>query len=80
MIYQLPWMMLAIRTAPKENLHESSAELVHDALITEPGNHVSGLNPNTNTSEVLGNLPKKEGQFCPIPPPTHENVNVKIHW
>nr|CAB3249677.1 uncharacterized protein zf(cchc)-26 [Phallusia mammillata] len=34
---ELPWVMLGIRTAPKEDLQASSAELVYGSAITVPG-------------------------------------------
>ena len=37
---ELPWILLGIRTAPKEDLGCSSAELVYGAPLTVPGDFV----------------------------------------
>ena len=42
-IDELPWVLLGIRTVPKEDLRTSSAELVYGAPLTVPGDFV-GLN------------------------------------
>ena len=34
---ELPWVLLGIRTAPKENLDTSSAELIYGSPLTVPG-------------------------------------------
>ena len=73
-IDQLPWVMLGIRTAPKEDLDTSSAELVYGAPITVPGDFVPGPDPNTNTPEILKNLREKVGQLRPVPPSTHKKA------
>ena len=36
-IDELPWVLLGLRTAPKEDLHTSAAELVYDTVLTVPG-------------------------------------------
>ena len=38
---ELPWILLGIRTAPKEDLGTSSAELVYGVPITVPGDFFS---------------------------------------
>jgi len=38
---ELPWILLGIRTASKEDLHCSSAELVYGAPLTVPGDFVA---------------------------------------
>ena len=35
---QIPWVMLGLRTAPKEDLDASPAELVYRSTLTDPGN------------------------------------------
>ena len=39
-IDKLPWVLLGIRTVPKEDSVTSSAELVHGAPLTVPGNFI----------------------------------------
>ena len=40
-IEELPWVLLGIRTAPKEDLGCSSAELVYGATLSVPGDFIS---------------------------------------
>ena len=42
---ELPWMLLGIRTVPREDLECSSAELVYGAPLTVPGDFI----PNHST-------------------------------
>ncbi|XP_072132816.1 protein NYNRIN-like [Mobula birostris] len=37
---ELPWVLLGIRTAPKEDLHTSSAKLVYGAPLVVPGEFI----------------------------------------
>ena len=37
-IYHLPWVLLGIRTTPKEGLHVSAAEMVYGQALVVPGN------------------------------------------
>ena len=41
---ELPWVLLGIRTAPKEDLGCSSAEMVYGAPLTVPGDFISSHN------------------------------------
>ena len=40
-INELPWVLLGLRTAPKEDLDTSSAELVYGAPLTVPGDFLA---------------------------------------
>ena len=49
---ELPWVLLGIRTAPKEDLQSSSAELVYGEPLTVPGsfaNFISWQNQDQHT-------------------------------
>ena len=55
-IDELPWVLLGLRTAPKEDLRSSSAELVYGSPLTVPGDfsqtvHQDQLQGNFNSSE-----------------------------
>ena len=78
-IDQLPWVMLGIRTAPKEDLDTSSAELVYGAPITVPGDFVPGPDPNTNTPEILKNLREKAVKFVQFLRPRIKKQQASCH-
>ena len=40
-VIALPWVMLGIRTAPKENLNGSTAEMMFGSTLTVPGEFIS---------------------------------------
>jgi len=46
----LPWVLLGIRTAPKEDLNSSSAELVYGFPITVPGDCLPTQSAHTSVS------------------------------
>lgn len=68
---ELPWILLGIRTAPKEDLATSSAELVYGAPITVPGDFL----PRSATSETpqtfLPALRDKVQSYLPVPTSRH---------
>ena len=46
---ELPWILLGIRTAPKDELQSSSAELVYGSLLTVPGDFIrTPLDPSSD--------------------------------
>ena len=48
-IYELPWVLLGIRTSPKEDIGCSSAELVYGAPLTVPGQFLPRHGASTDT-------------------------------
>ena len=52
---ELPWVLLGIRTAPKEDLKASSAELVFGSPLSVPGDFVPDNTP-TPVSQHLQQL------------------------
>ena len=68
---KLPWVMLGIRTAPKEDLATYSAELVYGALLTVLGDFIpAGSGPQDPPSSILLRL-REMGALAPIPTSRH---------
>ena len=59
---ELPWVLLGIRTAPKEDLHASSAELAYGYPLTVPGIYLPSQHNKSFAASVFGNLALS---FCP---------------
>ena len=70
-IDELPWVMLGIRTAPKQDLGTSSAELVYGAPLTVPGDFVPTGRKPPEPNAVLSRLRDKVGKFAPVPTSRH---------
>jgi transposase InsO family protein len=68
---ELPWVMLGIRTAPKEDLDTSSAELVYGAPLTVPGEFIPGSANAPDTDRHLERLRDTVGQLRPVPTSAH---------
>jgi hypothetical protein len=68
---ELPWVMLGIRTAPKEDLDTSSAELVYGAPLTVPGEFILGSANAPDTDRHLEQLRDTVGQLRPVPTSAH---------
>ena len=67
----LPWVLLGIRTAPKEDLGCSSAELVYGQPLTVPGDFINGRDhPAFGTSDFL-RWREQAGALTPIPTSQH---------
>ena len=71
---ELPWVMLGIRTAPKEDLNASSAEMVFGAPLTVPADFLGqpGLQqtPDRHPQQLRATLQA----FTPIPTSRHGPV------
>ena len=69
---KLPWVMLGIRTAPKEDLGTSSAELMYGAPLTVPGDFIPAAYGNQELSTpMLTRLRERVGRLSPIPTSRH---------
>ena len=69
-IEELPWVMLGLRTAPKEDLGASTAEMVYGAPITVPGTFV-GPASSTEAAEHLQRMRQVAGRLVPAPDAWH---------
>ncbi|XP_072134736.1 uncharacterized protein [Mobula birostris] len=69
---ELPWVLLGIRTAPKEDLHTSSAELVYGAPLVVPGEFIPApKGQEEEPTAVLDRLRDRLGNLTPIPTSQH---------
>ena len=68
---ELPWVLLGIRTAPKEDLGCSSAEMVYGAPLTVPGDFVSSHNIYSDNNLRLQHLRDQVGSLVPVPTSQH---------
>ncbi len=73
-IDELPWILLGIRTAPKEDLETSSAELVYGAPLTVPGDFVRLPFGDTTPGQQLRQLRDHVGGLAPVPTSQHRPV------
>ncbi len=69
-IDELPWVMLGIRTAPKDELGTSSAELVYGSPLIVPADFITVLQGET-TAMRLQQLRNKLGTLAPVPTSSH---------
>ena len=74
-IQELPWVLLGIRTAPKEDLGCSSAELVYGAPLTVPGDFSM---PNTSDTRLFRQLQQQVRSLVPVPTSQHGTVPFRI--
>ncbi|XP_014787273.1 uncharacterized protein LOC106881408 [Octopus bimaculoides] len=70
-IDQFPWVMLGIRTAPKENLNTSSAEMVYGDPLTVPGEFLPNTKSDPDVKRYLAQLRDSMDQLRPVPMLTH---------
>ena len=68
---ELPWVLLGIRTAPKEDLHCSSAELVYGTPLTVPGDFVATSQVQQDSTTILPHLCELVKKFKPVPTTRH---------
>ena len=68
---ELPWVLLGIRTAPKEDLGCSSAELVYGAPVTVPGEFFPAHTSQPNHNSELQRLREQVQALVPIPTSHH---------
>ena len=64
-------LLLGILTAPKEDLHTSSAELVYGAPLTLPGDFFAAPNTTASPDTLLRTLHSKVQCFMPVPTSQH---------
>ena len=77
-IDDLPWVLLGLRTAPKEDLHSSSAELVYGTVLTVPGDFIAPSTPATATKEFLRNLRDDVRSLQPTPASRHCKIHAHV--
>lgn len=75
---ELPWVLLGIRTAPKDDLHCSSAELVYGTPLTVPGDFVAKPQAQQDSASILPHLHALVSKFTPIPTSNHGKSRVSL--
>ena len=73
---ELPWVLLGIRTYPKEDLQASSAELVYGTPLTLPGEFI-GTHEQENADQ-LDKLREKVGTLAPTATSRHGTAPCSV--
>ncbi|CAL9689822.1 unnamed protein product [Knipowitschia caucasica] len=68
---KLPWVMLGLRTAPKEDLQSSSAELVYGQALRVPGDFIPDATRPWSATEQRSSLREVATGFAPVPTSQH---------
>ena len=76
-VEELPWVMLGLRTNPKEDLNTSPAEMVYGAPLTVPGDFILD-SPQEPVEDHLRRLREKVGNLKPVSPPAHGEVKTNV--
>ena len=71
---ELPWVLLGLRTSPKEDLGASSAELVYGEPLTLPGEFVASSSSPWSSSDQLLKLNSQVDKLIPSPTSRHGNT------
>lgn len=74
----LPWVLLGIRTTPKEDLKASSAELVYGAPLTVPGDFVALTYLLLEPSIALTQIREQVRNLKPIPTSQHGHPRAVV--
>ena len=75
---ELPWVLLGLRTTPKEDLRSSSAELVYGSPLTVPGDFFPDSTPRSASRE-LQQQREKVGNLRPVPTTAHGEASIQSH-
>ena len=75
---ELPWVLLGIRTVPKEDIKSSSAELVYGAPLTVPGDFLATPCGGEEPSTILPELREKVGRLAPVPTTHHGSFYTSV--
>ena len=76
-IDELPWVLLGVRTAPKEDLQASSAELVYGSPLVVPSDLIVPPSTIPQACTFLPLLCQKVGHLVPTPASHH---CVLVSW
>ena len=68
---ELPWVLLGIWTAPKEDMGCSSAELEYGTLLTVPGDFVANPTAQSDHNKHLQRLREQVCSLAPVPTSQH---------
>ena len=68
---KLPWVMLGLRSAPKEDLQSSSAELVYGQTLRVPGDFIPDPTTPWSAARQRSSLLEAAEKFTPVPTSQH---------
>ena len=68
---KLPWVMLGLRCAPKEDLQSSSAELVYGQALRVPGDFIPNATMPWSAAVQRSSLLEAAKKFTPVPTSQH---------
>ncbi|KAL7857065.1 hypothetical protein SRHO_G00159640 [Serrasalmus rhombeus] len=68
---RLPWVMLGLRSAPKDDLQASSAELVYGQVLRVPGDFLPSSTAPWSASHQRQALREFSSAFAPVPTSQH---------
>ena len=77
-VNELPWVLLGIRTAPKEDIGVSSAELVYGETLTVPGEFLGIVSEPWSPHTHLSPLHEQIKKFAPVPTSRHSEPRSRI--
>uniref|UniRef100_A0A0L8G4V7 Uncharacterized protein n=1 Tax=Octopus bimaculoides TaxID=37653 RepID=A0A0L8G4V7_OCTBM len=77
-IDQFPWVMLGIRTTPKETLNTSFMEIMYSAPLTVPGEFLPNMKSDPNVKRYLAQLRDSVGQLRPVLMSTHSTPRSSV--
>ena len=75
---ELPWVLLGIRTAPKDDIKSSSAELVYGAPLTVPGDFLATPSGREDPATILPDLREKVRKLTPVPTTRHGSSRTPV--
>ena len=74
---ELPWVLLGLRTTPKDDLKASPADLVYGSPLTVPGDFVQD-SAQAPVNEHLRQLRERVGDLGPIPASHHGRPRTNV--
>ena len=74
---ELPWVLLGVQTAPKEDLGCSSAEMVYGAPLTVPGDFIPGRSLHSDDL-MLTRLRNQVHSLVPVPTSQHGTAHTSV--
>lgn len=75
---ELPWVLLGIRTAPKEDLNSSSAELVYGTPLTVPSDFLVSSDESPEPAVFLPQLRSTVDKLAPVPTTQHGTTRAAV--
>lgn len=75
---ELPWVLLGLRTAPKDDLGYSSAELVYGEPLTIPGEMIPSNSQPWSATDFLSSFRSNTHLHTPRPTAHHSNPGTSL--